>query len=347
MRAKIKSLVSVFLVICIAVFGIGGMSGCDLDDGKNEQAAKSSVSKEADSSKTEEETPDETIPVSDVAGAGAVKSEDIPAYSNSTYITLSDNTPSFKENELSVKSYEYYRPLDRLGRCGPAVACVGKDLMPTEERGAIGQIKPTGWHTVKYDCVDGKYLYNRCHLIGYQLSGENANERNLITGTRYLNIKGMLPFENMVADYVKETNNHVMYRVTPVFEGDNLLATGVKIEAYSVEDNGDGISFNVFCYNIQPGIVIDYATGESRLAETATVTQSTQPATSKTYTSTSAPYVNNDVSGTYILNTNTKKFHRPNCSSVKRMKESNKESYSGSRDSLIDRGYSPCKNCNP
>ena len=347
MRTKMRSLLSVFLVICIAVFGIGGMSGCDLDDGKNVQPTKSSVSKEPESSKTKEETPDETIPVSDVAGAGAVKSEDIPAYSNSTYIALSDNTPSFKENELSVKSYEYYSPLDRLGRCGPAVACVGKDLMPTEERGAIGQIKPTGWHTVKYDCVDGKYLYNRCHLIGYQLSGENANERNLITGTRYLNIKGMLPFENMVADYVKETNNHVMYRVTPVFEGDNLLATGVKIEAYSVEDNGDGISFNVFCYNIQPGIVIDYATGESHLAETATVAQSTQPATSKTYTSTSVPYANNDVSGTYILNTNTKKFRRPGCSSVKRMNESNKESYSGSRDSLISRGYSPCKNCNP
>ena len=170
--------------------------------------------------------------------------------------------PDFSENEITSVSYEYYSELDALGRCGVCIASVGQDIMPTEKRGSIGQVKPTGWHTVKYDFVDGKYLYNRCHLIGFQLTGENANKRNLITGTRYLNVEGMLPFENMVADYVKETGNHVMYRVTPIFVGDELLARGVHIEAESVEDGGDGIMFNVFCYNVQPGVVLDYATGE-------------------------------------------------------------------------------------
>lgn len=344
MRNRIKSILSVFIVVCIAVLGIGGMSGCGVDDTHVAHTTKSSVTKSSDSSEKNSYSDSEnsTASASKVAKSGTVKSDEIPAYSSSLYVSLDNNIPNFTEDELSVKSYEYYSPLDSLGRCGTAVACVGKDLMPTEERGTIGQVKPTGWHTVKYDNVDGKYLYNRCHLIGYQLSGENANERNLITGTRYLNVQGMLPFENMVADYVKETNNHVMYRVTPVFEGNNLLATGVKMEGYSVEDKGDGICFNVFCYNIQPGIYIDYTTGDSYLAEAVTTAA---PVTSKAYTS--AAYANNDVSGTYILNTNTKKFHRPNCSSVKRMNESNKESYSGSRDSLINKGYSPCKNCNP
>lgn len=164
---------------------------------------------------------------------------------------------------MTVNSYEVYSPLDALGRCGAASACVGVDLMPTEERGSIGQVKPSGWQTVKYDCVDGKYLYNRCHLIGYQLAGENANKQNLITGTRYMNVEGMLPFENMVDSYVEETENHVLYRVTPVFEGENLVASGVQIEAFSVEDEGEGLCFNVYIYNVQPGVVIDYATGES------------------------------------------------------------------------------------
>ena len=168
---------------------------------------------------------------------------------------------------LTTTSFESYSELDSLGRCGVAYACASTDTMPTEERGTIGQIKPTGWHTVKYDCVDGKYLYNRCHLIGYQLTGENANTKNLITGTRYLNVEGMLPFENMVAEYVEETGNHVMYRVTPHFEGTNLLASGVQMEAYSVEDDGEGVCFNVYVYNAQPGITIDYKNGDSRLTE--------------------------------------------------------------------------------
>ena len=188
---------------------------------------------------------------------------EIPAYSGSAYVAVNGNQPFFTQEDYTTASYETYSPLDSLGRCGPAMANVGRDLMPTEERGAIGSVKPTGWQTAKYDFVDGKYLYNRCHLIGYQLTAENANKQNLITGTRYLNVTGMLPFENMVADYVKETNNHVLYRVTPMFDGDDLVAKGVLMEAWSVEDEGDGICFNVYCYNVQPGVTIDYATGDN------------------------------------------------------------------------------------
>ena len=264
---------------------------------------------------------------------------EVPAYSGSPYTVINNNIPYFTESDYTTSSYEYYSDLDSLGRCGVCVASIGKDLMPTEERGSIGSVKPTGWHTVKYDNVDGKYLYNRCHLIGYQLSGENANTKNLITGTRYLNIQGMLPFENMVADYVKETGNHILYRSTPIFEGNNLLASGVLLEAYSVEDKGEGICFNVYCYNVQPDISIDYATGDSSFAgaqQTEPPKQTEQP---------NSPVQN--VESTYILNTNTKKFHYPSCSSVKQMSDKNKQTYTGSRDELISQGYDPCKKCNP
>ena len=193
----------------------------------------------------------------------------VPEFSGEAYVVINDNQPEFSQDELVTDSYEYYTELDGLGRCGYAMACIGIDIMPTEERGSIGQVKPSGWKTVKYDFVDGKYLYNRCHLIGYQLTGENANQRNLITGTRYLNVEGMLPFENMIADYVKETGNHVIYRVTPIFDGDHLVARGVQMEAISVEDAGEGICFNVYAYNNQTGVVIDYATGDSALAQKA------------------------------------------------------------------------------
>lgn len=188
-------------------------------------------------------------------------------YTDSPYIVVNDNVPYFSEEDLTrTDAFETYSELDSLGRCGVAYANICQELMPTEERGEIGSVKPSGWHTVNYhEYVDGNYLYNRCHLIGYQLSGENANEKNLITGTRYLNVEGMLPFENEVAEYVEETGNHVLYRVTPVFEGDNLVASGVQMEAYSVEDQGAGVMFNVYCYNVQPGITIDYATGDSEL----------------------------------------------------------------------------------
>ena len=193
--------------------------------------------------------------------------DEIPPWSDSPYVEINGNTPAFTSEEITRSSFEEYAPLDSLGRCGAAEASIGKDLMPTEERGSIGQVKPTGWHTVKYDHVDGKYLYNRCHLIGYQLSGENANPQNLITGTRYLNVEGMLPFENMIAEYVRETKNHVLYRVTPIFEGLNYVAAGVLMEAYSIEDSGESICFCIFAYNVQPGVVIDYFTGANYSTE--------------------------------------------------------------------------------
>lgn len=202
-----------------------------------------------------------------LSGQTVISPEEIPPFSGTPYVEINGNVPYFEETDYTTESFESYSELDALGRCGVAYANVGIDIMPTEERGAIGSVKPFGWHTVKYDCVDGKYLYNRCHLIGYQLTGENANEKNLITGTRYMNVDGMLPFENAVDDFVEATNHHVLYRVTPVYEGDNLLVSGVLMEGWSVEDGGRGICFCVYVYNCQPGVGIDYATGESWLAE--------------------------------------------------------------------------------
>lgn len=295
--------------------------------------------------------------------ASAFNAADVPAYSGEPYTAVNNNEPYFTSDNLTTEAFENYSELDALGRCGVAYANVCLETMPTEKRGSISEVKPTGWHSVKYDNVDGKSLYNRCHLIGYQLTAENANQQNLITGTRYLNVDGMLPFENMVADYVKETDNHVLYRVTPIFTGDNLVADGVLMEGYSVEDEGEGICFCVYAYNVQPGITIDYATGDSWLSSekgnsdsssggNSAVSQSaadksgTQQAAVQTESvkETSAPVS----TGTeYILNTNTKKFHYPSCSSVKQMKASNKKEYTGSRDDLIAQGYDPCKKCNP
>ena len=275
-----------------------------------------------------------------------LQSEDIPSYTGSPYTQINDNVPDFPLDDYTTEAFETYSDLDELGRCGVAYANVCQELMPTQKRGKIGQVKPSGWQTAKYDSVDGKYLYNRCHLIGYQLTGENANEKNLITGTRYLNVDGMLPFENMVADYVKETGNHVLYRVTPIFTGDNLVADGVQMEAESVEDNGDGILFNVFCYNVQPGIGIDYATGDNW--EDDSIPQAEEPDESQTqpaYDEEETDTQSESVGPTYIINTNTGKFHYPQCSSVGQMNDSNKEEYTGSRDDLIAQGYSPCKRC--
>ena len=198
-----------------------------------------------------------------------VSLDEIPEYQGAANVELEGNEPGFTRDDMTLEVFEHYSELDYLGRCGVAYANICPELMPTEKRGDIGNVKPTGWASAKYDCVDGKYLYNRCHLIGFQLAGENANKQNLITGTRYLNVTGMLPFENEVADYVQRTDNHVLYRVTPVFVGTELVARGVQMEAYSVEDAGDGVCFNIFAYNVQPGVVIDYATGESRLEEDA------------------------------------------------------------------------------
>lgn len=209
-----------------------------------------------------------------------VQLPNIPKYNGNPYTKINGNVPNISESELQTETYETYSEMDELGRCGTAEAVLGLETMPTEDRGSIGMVKPSGWQTIRYDgIVDGNYLYNRCHLIAFQLCSENANEKNLITGTRYMNVDGMLPFENMVADYIKETGNHVFYRVTPIFEGDNLVANGVQMEAYSIEDAGNGIEFNVFVYNVQPQIEINYATGESRLVEETTSENTTSEET--------------------------------------------------------------------
>ena len=266
--------------------------------------------------------------------------QEVPEYSGEPYVEINDNQPEFEEQELVTVSYEEYSDLDELGRCGEAEACIGEDLMPTEERESISQVEPTGWENKAYDNVDGRYLYNRCHLIGYQLSGENANEENLITGTRYMNTEGMLPFENMVADYVHETDNHVMYRVTPVFEGDDLVASGVQMEAESVEDDGKGICFNVYVYNVQPEITIDYSTGDNWFSGSEDSGNEDTEEGSGSGTQAAEEQ-------TYILNTNTHKFHNPDCSGAKDIKEKNREEYTGTREELLSEGYEPCGRCKP
>lgn len=268
---------------------------------------------------------DETVASTLGDSAQSISLDEIPVYSGNAYIAIHDNVPFFTDDDFTTTSYEYYSELDELGRCGVTIACIGTDLMPTEERGSISSVKPTGWKNKEYDFVDGRYVYNRCHLIGYQLTAENANKQNLITGTRYLNIEGMLPFENMTADYIKETQNHVLYRVTPLFDGDNLVASGVLMEGWSVEDEGEGICFNVFCYNVQPGVTIDYATGENHLSESS----------------------EEEDTETYLLNTNSHKFHLPDCSSISSIKEEYRAEYTGNRSDLISQGYEPCKRCNP
>lgn len=254
----------------------------------------------------------------------------VPVFSGDPFIAINENKPEFSQDDHTVEAYEDYGDLDKLGRCTQAMACVGVELMPTEERESISSVKPSGWVQAQYDIVDGKSLYNRCHLIGFQLTGENANECNLITGTRYMNVEGMLPFENMIADYVKETNNHVLYRVTPVYDGTNLVARGVQLEALSMEDNGDGICFNVYVYNNQPGILIDYADGTSKLERNTTETDIPQ---------------NGEVS--YVLNTNSKKFHTSTCAQADGMSPENREIFAGDRQELIEQGYVPAGCCKP
>ena len=307
-RLEILRRITAFLLIFFIVGSVPGLSGCSSKKAGNSGAA-ASVSAQTDMASF--------------------------AYDGKPYVVINDNDPDFTDADMTTTSFESYGELDGLGRCTTAFANIGKDLMPAEKRGSIGEVKPTGWQTAKYDNVDGKYLYNRCHLIGYQLTGENANAKNLITGTRYLNVDGMLPFENMVADYIKETGNHVLYRVTPVFSGDNLVASGVHMEAESVEDNGDGILFNVYCFNAQPGIAIDYATGDSHQDDSivADASKSTTAADANVQT--------------YILNTNTKKFHKESCNSAKSMDASNKKIYTGSRQELIDMGYEAWGVCKP
>lgn len=271
---------------------------------------------------------------------------EVPEYDGVPYVEINDNEPEFTEAELTTESYEEYSELDPLGRCGTAEVCIGEDLMPDGEREDISEVEPTGWENREYDIVDGGYVYNRCHLIGFQLSGENANEENLITGTRYMNTEGMLPFENMVAEYVQETDNHVMYRVTPVFEGDDLVASGVQMEAESVEDGGAGICFNIYVYNVQPEIIIDYSTG-ANWADTDSGNEKTADISAADDSDAENGEDQEPKEQTYILNKNTKKFHKPECSSVDDIKAENKSGFTGTREELIEDGFDPCGKCRP
>ena len=280
------------------------------------------------------------IPVQNPINQSSYLLDEIPEFSGEPYVVINNNQPDFDTSSLDTIAFEEYSDLDSLGRCGVATANIGKEIMPTEKRGNISNVKPSGWINKEYDkeLVDGRYIYNRCHLIGYQLTGENDNEKNLITGTRYMNVEGMLPFENMVADYIDETDNHVMYRITPIYDGDNLVASGVQMEAYSVEDNGEGICFNVYVYNNQPEITIDYATGDNWLStETPANYDTSQDSLDNTSNNTAE----------YILNTSSKKIHKPTCGGLANTKPENKKSYTGDIQSLLDQGYTKCKNCNP
>ena len=306
--------------------------------------------------------------------------EDIPEWSGEPSVEINGNKPDFDDDEIEAAEeaaeggadkLEVFTELDKYGRCGSAIACVGHETMPEGERGSIGMIQPSGWHISKYDFIDnGGYLYNRCHLIGWQLTGQNDEERNLITGTRYMNTQGMLPYENQVAEYVRSTGNHVLYRVTPVFKGKDLLARGVEIEAYSLEDKGQGISVNVYCYNVQPGVKISYKDGRNELDESTLPEEELSDSSHEDASEEDAVKAGEDASEdeevkagdaeendepeyivpegvTYVLNNNTMRFHKTDCEGAKTIKEHNREWFYGSRQEAIDSGYVPCGMCNP
>lgn len=333
-KSKLKTLIPV-LLSCLA------LSGCFESPMPMLHIKETETTSEINESKTESES-DKKSAYDDLESSPMLDTfyiEDlyntVPKYEGDAFYILNDNKPYFSNEDLSgcYLPFEYYSDLDELGRCGVSFACIGTETMPTEERESISEVTPSGWNNKEYDFVDGGWIYNRCHLIGFQLTGENANEKNLITGTRYMNTEGMLPFENMVADYIKETGQHVLYRVTPVFYEDDLVASGVVMEAMSVEDNGEDILFNVYCYNVQPGIDIDYRTGDNMLS--ADIESDTDPnQTDK-----------EDVE--YILNTRSKKFHLPDCSGAENISENNKETYYGKKSELLENGYSPCGVCHP
>jgi DNA-entry nuclease len=339
MKTKSTALLSLLLVLVLLLVG------CDLGGAPVETTAPVTTA------------PVTTAPAVNYEPVTLADGTVIPAYSGAPYAVVYGGIPTFTAAEIAaaVASYERFTPHDALGRCGVAEASIGSDLMPTEDRESIGSVKPSGWHTVKYDIVSGKYLYNRCHLIGFQLTGENANEENLITGTRYMNWDGMVPFEDMVADFVKDCDGdgkefeaedsiHVLYRATPVFLGNELVARGVLLEALSVEDDGEGISFCVFVYNVQPGVGIRYSDGESWLASNPPVTA---PPTTTTPPTTDEPSAPAEPVLVYIVNTNTMTFHLETCSSVNSMKPENRDTYECTRSFLLELEFDPCGRCKP
>lgn len=327
LQTKTKRLTALLLALML-LLGAVAMTACSQDDGKPHASIW-----------------DDDTPITTGLSVGNTQSveingETIPAYSGKPYAIVNGNVPIFSDAEKTTVGYESYSPLDKLGRCGVAIVSCGKDTMPAkdEDRGSISEVKPSGWVQAPYEFISGGYLYNRAHLIGWQLTAENANDRNLVTGTRYMNNEGMLPFENMIADYIHETGNHVAYRVTPIFVGNELVCRGVQMEAYSVEDDGEGICFNVFCYNVQPGVSIQYATGKSTLAgeEGVTDTETTAPE------ETTVP---SDEPADFVLNTNSKKVHKPTCSSVAQISEHNRKEVHKSLDELLGEGYACCGSC--
>lgn len=308
------------------------------------EKSTSEQSCETQQGKTESTTKKESDDKSVGNGKQNLTVSQIPKYSGTAYVVINNNIPSFNSSELSTIGYERYSQLDSKGRCGVAIASCGKEIMPKEgeKRGSISNIKPSGWIQAKYSGISGGYLWNRCHLIGWQLSAENANKQNLITGTRYMNINGMLQFENMVADYIKETNNHVAYRVTPIYNGNNLVASGVQIEAYSIEDDGEGICFNVYCYNVQPGITINYATGESSNSQTSATEKNTTVKTTEKETEKQTISQNGNADSdnnlVWIPNSGSKYHARSSCSNMKNPSQVTKSE-------AEQRGYEPCKKC--
>ncbi len=365
MKRISSGLLIIILIFTMSIVGCTGNAASDNKDNIQPETdhEETSVIPDTAVEETIPEPPDETPEGESLAV--------VPEYDGRPVVEINGNIPFFSDDDITTDTFEIYSPLDELGRCGTAFANVSRDTIPKEERGRIGGIKPSGWHTVKYEGIDGNYLYNRCHLIAYSLAGENDNECNLITGTRYLNVISMQPYELKVYEYAKNTGNHVLYRVTPFFNEDELLARGVLMEALSVEDGGSDICFCVFCFNIQPGIEIDYSNGDSeqteviymfgvddynqadeinageRIADAQSDGTDNNSRTETGRLKEEPQKVDVSEERTYIVNTNTRRFHYEWCDSVNDMKEKNKQEYTGDRESLISDGYRPCGRCNP
>ena len=345
-NTKAKKSFYLTMAVAMLLFLLVLMCGCGVDTSSVAgNVSKATDSKESDTDDAQKDDTEAFL-------------ADIPEWSGYAFCYVNGNDPDFKPEEIWTTTQESLDQLDELGRCGTANSCIGTDGMPTGSRGDISSVEPTGWHTERYDFVEGEALYNRCHLIAYMLSGDDAVPRNLITGTSFMNRDGMLQFENAIASYVRETGNHVMYRVTPVFAGDELIARGVHMEGLSIEDNGEGLAFNVFCYNVQPGVDIDYKTGDNKLSEDRTLLEGYQAGEFAMIANTqgvipSASEVGANAAEqeghkmSYVLNTNTGRFHYPDCRSVGDIKPKNREDVEATREELLDRGFIPCGNCNP
>ena len=363
---KIFSIIALLFLLAVCSMAMG----CDLTDSSDDAASSGEKTEQAaDATEDNEATEDENRDAQDeqdpadseessAEGSHAIDPDKLPEWDGEPSIEINGGDPSFTDSELSAikkQTEEDLSALDDQGRCGDVSACVSSETMPEGERDSIGMIRPAGWHLVKYDFVEGKYLYNRCHLIGWQLTGLNAEERNLITGTRYLNVDGMLPYENQVADFAESSDLHVAYRVEPVYKGDELIARGVHIEAESIEDKGESLAFNVYCYNVQPYVDIDYKTGESTAdSDAPDSAESSDSSANQSGSSSGSGSSQNAGAGsqdsteqTYILNTNTKRYHLQGCRSLSQMKDKNKRTFHGSKKELSRMGYQPCGNCNP